>query len=117
MLNEKFINILQSTVAQLVVQFDTDVDLDEDAYERMKKLALLADMLADEFDAEDCGMHIDASGGLSYYSIEVFDIVLQDGNKHPFFELIQTADYFNFSNKNDNVLITFGVEGLLIPNE
>ena len=117
MLNETFIEALKSTVAELIVQLSPRLAMNSDAYNRMEELAKLGDMIAEEFEAESCDLHIDAGGGLSYFRIEVFDMVLQDGNKHPFFKLIQNADYLNFSNKNDNVVITFGVEGVLMPNE
>ena len=118
MLNkDTFIEALKSTVAELIVQYGQGLVLNTTAYERMESLAELADMLASEFEAESCDLRIDATGGLSTFHIEVFDIVFRDGRKHPFFDIIQKADCLNFSNADDNVLISFGIKGVLTPNE
>lgn len=90
------------------------IQINESAYERMWTLAELAEKVAVEFDAVDGGIYMDVDSGNSFYYVEVFDIVLQNGRKHLFYDAVKNADFLSFSSKKDNIIIKFGVNGLWV---
>lgn len=92
----------------------SDVQINDSVYDRMYELAELADGIAIEFDAVDGGIYMDVDSGESFYYVEVFDIVLQNGRNHPFYDAVKNADFLRFSSKKDNIIIKFGVNGLWV---
>lgn len=112
MSGDKLINAVRTIVSDVNRQCSDQWAMQSAALSRLQVLAGLADSLTE--DETDCNAYVIVSPerGTGEICVEVFDLVLAHGRSHPLFTIMQNADFLNFSTKDGNILIQFGVTGL-----
>ena len=87
--------------------------LDRDASERLYRLCELADTLAEEFGAEEIGVHVDPSDRHGVIWVDTDEVIFEYGRSHQFFGYMEYSDFLRFAKTGTGLLrICFGVENL-----
>lgn len=96
----------------------SDFMLDRDQFNRFMSLCELADMIVDEFDGKLSTVVVDPALRNGMISIDLPEIILEDGRRHPFFTHLKQADFLRFTNKSaDMMSIQLGVNNLWIADQ
>ena len=113
----KFMNyrdIAYDIIEDCKTEFKDKFILNLQPYEKLFKLCKLAEILSEEFSAEDVEIKassVEINGEVIIY---VDELILYDGRRHDFFDYIkEAADFLSFSKSRDGLLkVSFGVYDL-----
>lgn len=83
------------------------------AYRKLMTLCDLADTLCDEFDADGINVLLTPENGMEgIIQVDLAEMSFGPGNTHPFFTMIQSADYVGFSTYDGGVRLSLMVNNL-----
>ena len=112
-MDNKTANLTQKQVHKYKEKFSSDFTLNREKYNKLISLCGLADMIMAEFDGENMVIMVDPVLINGIISIQIPELILEDGRTHAFFTMIKQADFLRFTqNAKDKLCIQFGVNNL-----
>jgi len=86
-------------------------------YRKLHDLFSIAELLAIEFDATSIDVQITPAQKHGFIILDFADMIIKNGRSHPFYTLIQNADFLRFAKtpKEEKLRVIFGVFDLWIP--
>jgi len=110
-------NLVHKQVFEFLKKYSSDYMLDRDQFNKLMSLCDLADMIVSEFDGEISTIVIDPALCNGVISVNLSEMVMEDGRKHPFFTHLKHADFLRFTHKSaDTMCVQFGVNNLWEAN-
>lgn len=86
-----------------------------EAETKLLRLCELADLLKDEFDAEEVKVGVNPSEMYGIICVETDEVIFEDGRSHQFFDYLKLSDFLHFSKSDSGMLrICFGVKDLWV---
>lgn len=103
---------VEMVIDEAVAQFNGRFIVPKAKRTLLKKDCELIDRLVQEFDCESATAEINDETLALTISVNCYDMVLEYGRTHSFFDLIQRTASFNFSVEGDMLKVSFVFTGL-----
>lgn len=112
----KTFDVLEAVVEEATSQFAPNLVLSAERMAEMKNVCKLVDFVIKDFDCDAYEVDTDIETASVMISVECMDIVMENGDSHPFFKLIREAKMFTLKNVDkESMRLTFFFDKIWIP--